>query len=235
MERTKKFIEEKSKEIGIDLSKTEINLFYSYMQNLLEWNKKVNLTAITDEKDIIIKHFIDSIIINKEIEGNTMLDIGSGAGFPGIPLKIINNKMNVVLLDAVNKKVTFMNDTINKLDLKNIIAIHGRAEDYAHDDNYREKFDIVISRAVSNMTTLVEYMLPFVSVGGKCLCLKGPSVQEELDSARNAIKILGGKIDKVCEYTVENNERTLIIISKEKNTEQIYPRKQGKPLKEPLR
>ena len=205
------------------------------MQNLLEWNKKVNLTAITDEKDIIIKHFIDSIIINKEIEGNTMLDIGSGAGFPGIPLKIINNKMNVVLLDAVNKKVTFMNDTINKLDLKNIIAIHGRAEDYAHDDNYREKFDIVISRAVSNMTTLVEYMLPFVSVGGKCLCLKGPSVQEELDSARNAIKILGGKIDKVCEYTVENNERTLIIISKEKNTEQIYPRKQGKPLKEPLR
>ncbi|MBP3464499.1 MAG: 16S rRNA (guanine(527)-N(7))-methyltransferase RsmG [Clostridia bacterium] len=235
MERTKKFIEEKSKEIGIDLSKTEINLFYSYMQNLLEWNKKVNLTAITDEKDIIIKHFIDSIIINKEIEGNTMLDIGSGAGFPGIPLKIINNKMNVVLLDAINKKVTFMNDTINKLDLKNIIAIHGRAEDYAHDDNYREKFDIVISRAVSNMTTLVEYMLPFVSVGGKCLCLKGPSVQEELDSARNAIKILGGKIDKVCEYTVENNERTLIIISKEKNTEQIYPRKQGKPLKEPLR
>lgn len=235
MERTKKFIEEKSKEIGIDLSKTEINLFYSYMQNLLEWNKKVNLTAITDEKDIIIKHFIDSIIINKEIEGNTMLDIGSGAGFPGIPLKIINNKMNVVLLDAVNKKVTFMNDTINKLDLKNIIAIHGRAEDYAHDDNYREKFDIVISRAVSNMTTLVEYMLPFVSVGGKCLCLKGPSVQEELDSAQNAIKILGGKIDKVCEYTVENNERTLVIISKEKNTEQIYPRKQGKPLKEPLR
>lgn len=235
MERTKKFIEEKSKEIGIDLSKTEINLFYSYMQNLLEWNKKVNLTAITDEKDIIIKHFIDSIIINKEIEGNTMLDIGSGAGFPGIPLKIINNKMNVVLLDAINKKVTFMNDTINKLDLKNIIAIHGRAEDYAHDDNYREKFDIVISRAVSNMTTLVEYMLPFVSVGGKCLCLKGPSVQEELDSAQNAIKILGGKIDKVCEYTVENNERTLVIISKEKNTEQIYPRKQGKPLKEPLR
>lgn len=235
MKEIKKFIEEKSKEIGITLSETEIDSFYCYMQNLLEWNKKINLTAITDEKDIVIKHFIDSIIINKEIDGDTMLDIGSGAGFPGIPLKIINDEMNVVLLDAVNKKVTFMNDTINKLNLKNIIAMHGRAEDYAHDDEYREKFDNVISRAVSNMTTLVEYMLPFVKVGGKCLCLKGPNVQEELDAAKKAIRTLGGRVDSVKKYDLENNERTLIVISKEKSTEQIYPRKQGKPLKEPIR
>lgn len=235
MEEIKKFIEEKSKEIGINLSETEIDCFYCYMQNLLEWNEKINLTAITDEKDIVIKHFIDSIIINKEVVGKTMIDIGSGAGFPGIPLKIINDKMNVVLLDAVNKKVTFINDTINKLNLKDVIAIHGRAEDYAHNDEYREKFDIAISRAVSNMTTLVEYMLPFVKVGGKCLCLKGPSVQEELDVAENAIRILGGRIESVNKYDLEDNERTLVVISKEKSTEQIYPRKQGKPLKEPIR
>lgn len=128
-----------------------------------------------------------------------------------------------------------MNDTIEKIKLKNIIAIHGRAEDLAHDKKYREQYDIVVSRAVSNMTTLVEYMLPFLKEGGKCVCLKGPDVDKELEDAKNAIRILGGKIEKKIEYDLNGNGRSLVVILKEKNTEQIYPRKQGKPIKEPLK
>lgn len=203
--------------------------------NLIEWNQKINLTAIKEEKDIIIKHFIDSIIINDKITGERMMDIGSGAGFPGIPLKIMNDNLKVTLLDSVNKKVNFMNDSINKIGLEKIKAIHARAEEIAHEKVYREQYDVVVSRAVANMSTLVEYMIPFVKVGGKCLCLKGPNSDEEIELAKNAIKKLGGKIEDVISYKIEDNERCLVIISKIKSTEQIYPRKNGKALKEPLR
>jgi len=235
MEDIKKYIYEKANENSIVLSENEINLFYLYMNNLIEWNKKINLTAIKDDKEIVIKHFIDSILVKNEIKcAKKVLDIGSGAGFPGIPLKIVNNSLDFTLIDSVNKKVNFMNNTIERLGLKNIIALHGRAEDFAHQEEYREKYDVVVSRAVSNMTTLVEYMLPFVKVGGKCICLKGPNVEKELNLARNAIKILGGRVDKVLDYKLCENGRSLIIIFKEKHTEQTYPRKQGKPIKEPL-
>lgn len=211
-----------------------VDKFYLYMKNLIEWNKKVNLTAIKEERDIIVKHFLDSIMIEDKINGNKILDIGSGAGFPGIPLKIANSELNVTLIDAVNKKVTFMNDTVDKLKLENIIALHGRAEDFAQDKNLRENFDTVISRAVANMSTLVEYMLPFVRIGGRCLCMKGPNSEEEIDASKNAIKKLGGRIEEIINYKVEENERCLVVILKEKTTEQIYPRKQGKALKNPL-
>ncbi len=229
-----KFLMQKAKENDIELSKEMVSKFYLYMNNLIEWNEKINLTAIKNEKDIIIKHFIDSIVINEYADGDRLLDIGSGAGFPGIPLKIINEKMEVDLVDAVNKKVNFMNDSIEKLNLKNIKAMHVRAEEMAHERKYRESYDIVVSRAVANMSTLVEYMLPFVKVGGRCLCLKGPSCEEEINVSKNAIRKLGGQISKVIEYKIEENERCLVVINKVINTEQTYPRKQGKPLKEPL-
>lgn len=229
-----KFLLLKLEENNIKINNDDVNKFYLYMNNLLEWNQKINLTAIKSEKDIIVKHFIDSIIIDKYVNGNEVLDIGSGAGFPGIPLKIVNDNLNITLIDSVNKKVNFMNDSINKLKLKNIRAIHVRAEEMAHEKMFREKFDIVVSRAVANMSTLVEYMLPFVKVGGKCLCLKGPNCEEEINISKNAIRKLGGKIEEVIEYKLEGNERCLVIIDKIKNTEQIYPRKQGKPSKEPL-
>lgn len=219
---------------GIELSEDVVNKFYLYMSNLIEWNSKINLTAIKDEKDIIIKHFIDSIVIEKYLNSGKLMDVGSGAGFPGIPLKIINDNLDVTLIDAVNKKVKFMNDSIDKLKLKNIKAMHVRAEEIAHEKIFRETYDVVVSRAVANMSTLVEYMLPFVKVGGRCLCLKGPNCEEEINASKNAIKKLGGQIDKVIEYKLEDNERCLVIIDKIKSTEQIYPRKQGKPLKEPL-
>ncbi len=229
------FFKEKLSENNIEVSNEKLEKFILYMKNLQEWNTKINLTAIKDEKDIIIKHFIDSIFISKYLDGKRVVDIGAGAGFPGIPLKIFDDDLNITLLDAVNKKVLFMNDSITKLDLKNIIALHGRAEDYAHNKEYRECFDVATSRAVANMSTLVEYMLPFVKVGGSCLCMKGPNSEEEINEAKVAISRLGGHIEEVINYSLEDNERCLIVIKKIKKTEQIYPRNQGKPLKNPIR
>lgn len=233
-EEFKSFLIQKASENNIQISDEAVEKFYLYMKNLIDWNQRINLTAIKDEKEIIIKHFIDSILVNKYIDGDRLLDIGSGAGFPGIPLKIVNRDLGVTLIDSVNKKVNFMKDSIDKICLENIEALHVRAEDLAHEREYREQFDTVVSRAVANMTTLVEYMIPFVRVGGKCLCLKGPNCEEEINSAKNAIRKLGGKIEEVIEYKVDDNERCLVVINKIKNTEQTYPRKLGKPLKEPL-
>lgn len=229
------YFKDKLSENNIEVSNEKLEKFILYMKNLQDWNSRINLTAIKDEKDIIIKHFIDSIFISKYLDGKKVIDIGAGAGFPGIPLKIFDDSLNITLLDAVNKKVLFMNDSIAKLDLKNINALHGRAEDYAHNKKYRECFDVATSRAVANMSTLVEYMLPFVKVGGSCLCMKGPNSEEEINEAKVAISRLGGHIDEVINYSLEDNERCLVIIKKIKNTEQIYPRNQGKPLKNPIR
>ncbi len=231
----KKFFQEKAEENNISISEEECNKFYLYMQNLLEWNEKINLTAIKDEKEIIIKHFLDSIIIKDEIVEKKVLDIGSGAGFPGIPLKIMCDNSDILLMDAVNKKVNFMNDSIEKLEINNIKAVHCRAEDLAYEKIHRENYDIVISRAVANMNTLVEYMLPFVKIGGLAICFKGPNGAQEAELAEKAISKLGGKIEKIVTYNIDENMRSLIYIKKEKNTEQIYPRKQGKPLKSPLK
>lgn len=230
----KSIIIQNGKKNNVQITEKDAEKFYLYMNNLIEWNSKINLTAIKQEKDIIVKHFIDSIVINQYINGEKLLDVGSGAGFPGIPLKIVNDNLEVTLIDSVNKKVTFLNDTIEKLKLEKIKAFHVRAEDMAHEKNYREAYDVVVSRAVANMSTLVEYMLPFVKVGGRCLCLKGPNSEQEINNSKNAIKKLGGKIERIIDYTLEENERCLVVINKIKNTEQTYPRKQGKPLKEPL-
>ena len=228
---------QKLEEYNIKINDEQIEKFDLYMKLLLEWNEKINLTAITEKDDIILKHFVDSLTILKYVdESDKIIDIGTGAGFPGIPIKIMNEKANITLLDSLNKRINFLNIVINELKLDNIVAIHGRAEELARNKAHREKYDVAVSRAVANLSTLTEYMLPFVKVGGKCICMKGANVKEEIDKAKNAIKKLGGQIEIVDNfYLSENdNERNIVIIKKIKETEPKYPRKAGIPSKEPL-
>lgn len=222
---------------NINIKEEKIKAFYDYMKYLLDWNEKINLTAIKDEKEFIVKHFVDSLTIGELVGDNKrIIDVGTGGGFPGIPLKLLNENLDVSLVDSVNKKIMVLNDIINKMKLDKIEAIHTRAEDLAQKENYRESFDIATSRAVSNMNTLVEYLLPFVKVGGYVICMKGPGYEEELSTSRNAIEILGGKIEDIKELKVSDElDRNIIIIKKVKNTNKKYPRGQGKPLREPLK
>lgn len=231
------FIKEECEKNNIQISNEEIEKLYIYMKEILEWNEKVNVTAIKDEKEFIVKHFIDSLTIEKYItNGEKVLDIGTGAGFPGIPIKITKNKSHVDLVDSVNKKLNVIRDIIPKIKLEDIECIHTRAEDLAKNVKYRESYDVVTSRAVANLTTLVEYMLPFVKVGGKIICMKGPNVEEELAESKKAISILGGKIEQIENINIDSDyERNIIIIKKEKPTPKQYPRGQGKPLKEPIK
>ena len=212
-------------------------LFEKYTEMLIEWNNKINLTSITDRDEIELKHYIDSLSIEKYIKKEAkLIDIGTGAGFPGIPLKIYREDLNVTLLDSLNKRINFLQEVIKQLDLKDIKAIHGRAEDCAHDKQYREVYDVVTTRAVANLSTLAEYMLPFCKKEGICICMKGPNIEQEVEEAKNAITILGGKIEKIDSFCLQDSdiERTIIIIKKEKSTEEKYPRKAGTPAKQPL-
>ena len=225
------------KEIDIVFSEEQLEQFYKYMNLLIEWNEKINLTAIIEPKEIILKHFIDSLTIIKYMEPNkTLIDIGTGAGFPGIPVKILRKDLKITLLDSLNKRIKFLNEVIEKLSLKNITTTHARIEEYAKNKEYREKFDIATSRAVANLTTLTEYMLPMVKVKGKAICMKGADIDEEMLKSKNSIKILGGKIYKVEEFKLPKSEykRNLIIIEKTNTTPNKYPRKPGIPSKEPL-
>lgn len=229
---------EKLNKIQLNVNDEVLNKFWVYMTNLLEWNEKINLTAITDEDDIILKHFIDSLTILECIpEKSNVIDVGTGAGFPGIPLKIVREDINMTLMDSLNKRITFLNEIINKLGLKKINSIHSRAEELAKMPEHREKYDIAVSRAVANLSTLSEYMIPFVKVGGKCICMKGSNIEEELKTAKNAIKELGGEVEKVINFKLpdSDNERNIIIIKKVRNTKSKYPRKAGMPSKEPLK
>lgn len=232
-----KEIEKKSSKIDINLDNEICNKLYNYMNLLLEWNEKINLTAITDEKEIILKHFIDSFTINKFINsGDKMLDIGTGAGFPGLPIKIIRPEVDVFLMDSLNKRINFLNEVIELLQLKNIEAFHSRAEEMAKNNKFREKFDVVTSRAVAKLNILLEYMLPYTKIDGKCLCMKGPNIEEEIKEAEKALKILGGEIEKIEKIILpdSNIERNIIIIRKKSATPLKYPRKAGMPTKEPL-
>lgn len=220
-----------------EIDDNKIQKFYDYMNLLVEWNKKINLTAITEEKDIILKHFVDSLTVLKYIKDNkNIVDVGTGAGFPGIPLAIMNDSLKITLVDSLNKRINFLNEVCSKIKLKNTKAIHSRAEEFGQDNNYRESYDIAISRAVSNLTVLAEYLLPLVKVGGKIICMKGPDIEEELKQAKSAIDILGGKFERCNNFCLPKSDisRNIIIINKIKETPKKYPRKAGTPVKTPL-
>lgn len=230
--------------INIEISDDQINCFEKYYELLIEKNKVMNLTAITDKEDVIVKHFIDSIALipyltDKGININNkikIIDIGTGAGFPGLPLKIMMPDVKFTLLDSLNKRVSFLNEVIDELKLKDIEALHGRAEDYASDNKYREKYDICVSRAVANLSTLSEYCIPFVKEDGFFISYKAGESEEEINNSKNAIKILGGKINKVEEFVLPGTDvsRVFVFIRKQELTDKKYPRKAGVPAKKPL-
>ena len=223
--------------LWINLSEIQLKQFYNYMNLLIEWNKKINLTAITEPDEIILKHFVDSLTISKYIsDGTKVVDVGTGAGFPGIPLKIVRQDVDITLLDSLQKRINFLDEVINELNLEKITTVHSRVEDFGKNKEYREKFDIATSRAVANLSTLSEYLLPLVKVGGKVISMKGSLIQEELENSKNAIKILGGQIEKVDEFDLPNSDisRNIVLIDKIKNTPNRYPRKAGEPSKKPL-
>lgn len=224
--------------IGINLSKTQSNQFCEYNRLLIEWNKQVNLTAITNEEDVLTKHFIDSLLSVSIIDFNgygSLVDVGTGAGFPGIPIKIVFPHLEVVLIDSLNKRIQFLEHVIEKIDLKNIKAIHGRAEDVARTE-YREYFDLCVSRAVSQLNVLSEYCLPFIKIGGLFISYKGTNVAEELEKSQSAIALMGGHVEEVKDQIELKHDvrRTLIGIRKKYKTDEKYPRRAGKPLKKPL-
>ena len=223
--------------IGIELTNSQLNAFETYYDMLIDRNKVMNLTAITEFDEVMDKHFLDSVYLFLSIKLEAdykLIDIGTGAGFPGIPLKIVFPELKITLLDSLNKRVGFLNDVIDELNLNDIEAIHGRAEDIARDKTYRASYDIAVSRAVANLSTLSEYCLPFVKIGGKFVSYKSGDCADEVDNAKAAIHLLGGKINKIDEFSYSNNSRSFIVIDKVMNTSNKYPRKAGLPSKKPL-
>ena len=225
-------------ELSIMFNEEQYKKFYKYMNLLIEWNEKINLTAITNKEDIILKHFIDSLTISKYIDKNSkLIDVGTGAGFPGIPIKIYRDDLEITLLDSLNKRVNFLNEVIKELKLENIVAIHGRAEEIGRNKKYREYFDVATSRAVANLSTLSEYLVPFVKEDGIIISMKGDNIEEEQEEAKRAIKVLGAKIKKIDKFELPKSDikRSLVILKKVEKTPIKYPRKPGTPAKEPIK
>ncbi len=218
---------------NIKISNEKIEKFEKYYQLLMEYNQKFNITAITEREEVIEKHFIDSLLNVDNVDGKTLIDIGSGGGFPAIPIRIFKDDLSLVMVDSTGKKCEFLKAVVDNLKLTNVSVICGRAEDLAKDKNYREKFDMCSARAVARLNTLCEYCMPFVKKGGKFIAYKG-NAQEEIDEAQNAIKILGGKLEKVDNFSLSDATRQIITIRKENNTPAIYPRGNGKERKKPL-
>jgi 16S rRNA (guanine527-N7)-methyltransferase len=231
--------EEKLNEIGIVLTDVQKLQFEKFYELLVEWNKVMNLTGITEYEEVNEKHFVDSVSLVKAIDINkveTVIDVGTGAGFPGIPLKIAFPHLKIVLLDSLNKRIQFLNTVIEELGLADIQTIHGRAEDFAKQPEYREKFELCVSRAVANLATLSEYCLPYVKVDGMFIPYKSGEIDQEVEQAKKAIHLLGAKTDEVIKFQLPGSEisRSFVKIRKTQNTSKKYPRKAGLPAKEPL-
>lgn len=210
-----------------------------YYEMLVEKNKVMNLTAITEFEDVLEKHFLDSIAVARYVDLTgelSLMDLGTGAGFPGMPLKIMFPNLNITLADSLNKRIVFLNEVIDVLELEGVTTVHGRAEDLAADVNYREQYDYCVSRAVANLSTLSEYCLPFVKVGGAFISYKSGEIEEELSSAKKAIFLLGGQTKEVIPFQLDGTDisRSFVMIGKEKKTPKVYPRKSGIPSKKPL-
>ena len=230
-------------QLSITLSGEQKQQFLTYYEYLVEKNKVMNLTAITEYEEVITKHFLDSLAVVKtscfkpeKLAGKRLIDIGTGAGFPGIPLKIAFPELEILLLDSLNKRINFLNEVTEMLGLTKINTVHGRAEDYAKQKGYRESFDFCVSRAVANLSTLSEYCIPFVKQGGCCISYKSGSVDQELIQAEKAVKILGGQREEVVRFFLADTDmdRSFVVIRKAKPTPKKYPRKAGLPSKEPL-
>ena len=224
---------------GITLTEQQINQFLIYYEMLVEWNEVMNLTAITEYEEVMKKHFVDSISLVKAYDVSksvSVIDVGTGAGFPGLALKIAYPQLKLTLLDSLNKRIQFLNAVIEKLGLDGVDTIHGRAEDFAKPGKLREKYDLCVSRAVANLSTLSEYCLPFVKEGGEFISYKSEKIQEEMVKAEKAISILSGKVVKQVEFTLPDSDiyRNLFVIRKVKKTPGKYPRKAGLPSREPL-
>lgn len=227
-------------EYEIVLSDLQIKQFITYYELLIEKNKVMNLTGITDIEEVFKKHFVDSLSLNKELNLNNIqgiIDVGTGAGFPGIPLKIAFPHLEVVLLDSLNKRVKFLNEVIKELELTGITGIHGRAEDYGREKKYRESFDLCVSRAVAHLSSLAEYCMPFVKKDGYFIPFKSGKIEEEINESKKAIKEFGGKIERTPKFSLVGTdmERSFIFIKKIKNISNKYPRKSGIPTKEPIK
>lgn len=228
------------KELELELNETQLQQFERYYELLVEWNKVMNLTAITEYEEVYEKHFLDSLAIVKVEDINkveSIIDIGTGAGFPGIPLKIAFPHLKVVLLDSLNKRINFLNTVIEELGLDNVETLHGRAEDYAKKAEYREQADLCVSRAVANLSTLSEYCLPYVKVDGKFIPYKSGEITTETDEAKKAVGILGGNVKKILKFHLPDSDitRSFVVIEKKKATPKKYPRKAGLPSREPLK
>ena len=235
-ETWKQTLKEQAGKIDVILKEEQLEKFYSYMELLTEWNEKMNLTAITQPYEILQKHFIDSLTILPYLESNQkVIDVGTGAGFPGIPIKIANNEISVTLFDSLGKRISFLDEVIQELALSKMDTHHIRAEEAGKSKMFREQFDIAVSRAVAPLATLVEYLLPLVKIGGKCICMK-TNKGEEIENSDKAISTLGGEIETIKEFTLPQSDikRTLIIIKKIEKTPNQYPRKPGTPSKQPI-
>lgn len=224
-------------ELGITLSEEQMQQFLTYYEMLVEKNKVMNLTAITEFDEVVEKHFLDSLSLVKVYDLTKpvrILDLGTGAGFPGIPLKIAFPELEIVLADSLNKRILFLDEVIAELGLQKITTVHARAEELARNKEYRETFDLVVSRAVANLASLSEYCVPFVKLGGKFISYKSGEIEEELTNAKRAIFLLGGKTEEVVKFDLYEQKRSFVLIKKEKGTPKTYPRKAGTPTKSPL-
>ena len=235
---TAQFLKDAS-ELGVELEQDQVKQFLIYYEMLTEWNQMMNLTAITEYNAVMKKHFIDSISLCKAVDLSreiSCIDVGTGAGFPGLALKIAYPKLRMTLLDSLNKRILFLNELIERLCLSGVETIHGRAEDFAKKDQLREKFDLSVSRAVANLSTLSEYCLPFVKKEGYFVAYKSEKIAEETEAAKKAVFILGGEIKEQVSFTLPDSdtERNLIVIKKRRETPGKYPRRAGLPVKEPL-
>lgn len=242
IDKFRELLTDELEEYSITLSEEQLHQFYQYYELLMEWNKVMNLTAITEWNEVVTKHFIDSLSLVKAIPDLQtkewhILDVGTGAGFPGIPLKIAFPQLKITLLDSLNKRVNFLKEVIGQLGLNRIEALHGRAEDYGRVKGHREQYDCCVSRAVANLSTLSEYCMPYVKIGGTFISYKSGTIDEELKGAKGAVKLLGGRIENVITFQLPRTdmERSLVIIQKTEGTSKRYPRKAGLPGKEPLK